>query len=264
MKATKEARPTEVRRQLTFNMDETMLDSTSKKIRVLIPSDSVPVRISSNESEGMHITLVFCIAADGSHVKPSLILPLKTFPISLADFADHFHWAGQSSGWITAEIFKFWVLNSFIPHVNARRLSLGCPNERALLFIDSHESRRCPEALQALKSNNIDVFTYPSHTSHILQPLDCGVNRSFKMKISAMKSVALQTTVDQRRYHLIKIAARAAYEAMYTETVTQAWAKAGGSPWSLDAMRASPYSTSTLPPDVREATGNLIFQSMKS
>jgi hypothetical protein len=237
---------------LMFNMDETMLDSTPRKIRVIVPKDSTPLRINSNESEGLHITLVFCVAADGEHLKPALILPLKEFPLSCADIADRFHWAGQSAGWMTAEIFKNWVMKAFIPHVNARRVALNRPNERALLILDSHESRRCPEALEVLSDANIDVFTLPSHTSHILQPLDCGVNRSFKMKIRKSKSSALHTTVDQRRLQLLKLAARAAYDAMYPDTITEAWAQAGIYPWDLARMQASPYAIQKLPPEISQ------------
>jgi len=249
-KVTAEAKPAEVRPELMFNMDETMLDSSPKSIRVIVPRESLGIRLNSNESEGLHITLVFCIAADGGHLKPSLILPLKEFPLTLRNFADTFHWAGQSAGWMTAEIFKNWVTAVFIPHVNARRAALNAPNERALLFVDSHESRRCVEALQALREANIDAFTFPSHTSHILQPLDCGVNRSFKAKLRACKEVALHTTVDMRRFHLIKLAARAAYDALYPVTVLDSWATAGISPWSLEGMKASPYVTPNLPPEM--------------
>ncbi len=244
--------PSKRRSELTFNMDETMLDSTARKIRVIVPKDSVPVRVDSNESEGMHITLVFCIAADGEHMMPSIILPLKQFPLSLAELAHKFHWAGQSAGWMTAEIFKNWAIKAFIPHVNARRVAINCPNERALLFLDSHESRRSPEALQALQDANIDVYTFLSHASHIQQPLDRGVNRSFKMKISASKSTALHTTVDLRRLQLIKLAARASYDAMYPDTILQAWAVAGLQPWNLETMLASPYVTTKLPPEIAQ------------
>lgn len=232
-----------------------MLDSSPRKVRVIVPREATPNRLSSNESEGLHITLVFCIAADGEHMTPSLILPLQQFPLSLQPFAHQFHWAGQSAGWMTAEMFQNWVLNAFIPHVNARRVALNCPNERALLFVDSHESRRCPVALRALREANIDAFSFPSHMSHVLLPLDRGVNRAFKMKLRATKSIALHTTVDQRRVHLIKLAARAAYDAMYPDTVLQAWAEAGIHPWSVDRMKASPHVTPTLPPEVAQLAG---------
>jgi hypothetical protein len=253
-KADEVVRPGKRRPELFFNMDETMLDSTARKIRVIVPKESLPIRLNSSESEGMHITLVFCIAADGEHMKPSLVLPLKQFPISLAEVADKFHWAGQSAGWMTAEIFKNWAINAFIPHVNARRVAINCPNEAALLIVDSHESRRSPDALQALKDANIDVFTFPSHTSHILQPLDCGVNRAFKMKIRASRSMALHTTVDQRRLQLIKIAARSSYDAMYPDTILQAWAAAGIHPWNVETMKGSPYALTNLPPEIAQKT----------
>ena len=81
-----------------------------------------------------------------------------------------------------------------------------------------------------------------------------GVNRAFKMKISASKSTALHTTVDQRRLQLIKLAARASYDAMYPDTIQQAWAAAGIYPWNLEKAQSSPYVTTKLPPEIAQKT----------
>lgn len=252
--ATSQVRPTEVRPELLFNMDETMLSSTPKKIRVLVPRDSEGVQLTSNDSEGLHITVVFCVSADGGHLKPTLILPMKEFPLGLAPSATHFNWSGQSAEWMTAEIFREWVVKAFIPYVNARRTELNCPNERALLMVDGHESRRSVEALRALSDANIDVFTFPSHTSHILQPMDCGINRAFKTKLNAQKSAAIRTTVDERRTKLVELAARASYDAMYPGTVKEAWRTAGIWPWSLEQMKSSKYVLRQVPPEIAQLT----------
>ena len=140
----------------------------------------------------------------------------------------------------------------FIPHVNWRRTELDCPNERARLFLDGHSSRRAPEALQALQDANIDVYTFPSHTSHIIQPLDCGVHRSFKAKLRRARGILQNTTVDQRRFQLIRLAKKASHEAMYDETIRDAWAASGIHPWNLTRMLAGPYITPTLPPELTQ------------
>jgi hypothetical protein len=49
-----------------------------------------------------------------------------------------------------------------------------------------------------------------------------------------------------------KFAARAAYVAMYSDTVQQAWASEGIHPWSLEWIKASPYVIPTLPPEVAQ------------
>ncbi len=246
-KATAAVQPSMCRPELIFNMDETMLDATPNDIQVIVPKDSKPLRIVSNENLGFHITLVFCISADGEHMKPSVILPLKEFPISCLEIASRFYWSGQSSGWMTAEIFKNWATKALIPHVQARRMVLNLPNERALLFLDSHESRRCPDALDALREANIDVFTFLSQISHIDQPLDNGVNRKFKMLMRAKSMSTLGASLDQRRLELLRSAANAHYEAMAPETIMKAWAQTGLYPWSLEQMLSSPYVLPALP-----------------
>ncbi|KAJ8868766.1 hypothetical protein PR048_030306 [Dryococelus australis] len=63
-------------------------------------------------------------------------------------------------GWITSELFLQW-LNIFI-------LSLPPPRP-VLLLVDSHISS---ENLQLAEDNQIIIFTFPSHTTHLLQSLD--------------------------------------------------------------------------------------------
>ena len=227
-----------------------MVDASRRSVKVIVPRDSIPLKINNNESEGFHITLVLCVAADGGSMKPSIILPMKQFPLELEEIVKKFHWAGQSNGWMTESIFKSWVTEAFISHVNRRRLELNCPNERAILFVDSHESRRCPEALEALKNENIDLYTFPSHTSQIVQPLDCGVNRSFKTKLRTAKSEGPTKTSPERRLHLLKKCARACHEALYDETIQKAWARSGLYPWSSEKALASPYVINEVSPDL--------------
>lgn len=51
-----------------------------------------------------------------------------------------------------------------------------------LLVLDGHGSHITINVIEFAKSNGIHLLCLPSHTSHILQPLDVGVFKSFFSK----------------------------------------------------------------------------------
>ena len=160
---------------LTFNVDETMLEfSPSKNLRVITPKSIEKPALVVQNALTMHITMVMAICADGTHLQPLCILPLKIFPSELESVAGSFSWAGQSAGWITSKIFCDWVVKIFLPHVEAKRQEENLTDAPALLYIDGHASRESVEAIEALQEANVTMVCLPSHTSHLLQPLDRG------------------------------------------------------------------------------------------
>ena len=54
------------------------------------------------------------------------------------------------------------------------------PAQPVLLVLDVHGSHITIGVIEYACSNNIHMLCLPSHTSHILQPLDVGVFKSFK------------------------------------------------------------------------------------
>lgn len=227
---------------LIFNMDETMIESRPSRSYVWVPREYEAVKKHAELNGSLHITLVFCISASGGHVKPLAILPMKNFPGSLAPLIDAFHWCGQDNGWMIEELFQEWVIDIFIPHVKSVRSSLNQDEKApALLYLDGHSSRQCPDALSALKRENITAITIPAHTSHVLQPLDCGVNRSFKEKFRALKSRSQAMDLPNRRLQLLTAAHKSHYESMYCETIISAWKTSGLYPWNVEAALASKY-----------------------
>ncbi|KAJ6247272.1 hypothetical protein M0813_18799 [Anaeramoeba flamelloides] len=76
---------------------------------------------------------------------------------------------------------------------NGRLISLAVTitardeNERALLILDGHSSRINFPALVLMRINCVDVVIIPSHSSHILQPLDVGVFHIFKSNLRKAK-----------------------------------------------------------------------------
>lgn len=49
-----------------------------------------------------------------------------------------------------------------------------------ILLMDFHASHISPSVISLAKENQIFLFTFPIHTSHLLQPLDVGVYKSLK------------------------------------------------------------------------------------
>ena len=163
-------------------MDETWISQLKKKIKVLVPREWKTAPSIIDDQATMHITMIFCASADGVSVHPTAILPkLKSFPQDLGEFRNDFVWSASESGWITEPIFREWASRIFLSHVITKRIFWKAPpSEPALLFLDSHSTRNSPEALELLRSHNVFTVTIPAHTSHIIQPMDRGVNLSFK------------------------------------------------------------------------------------
>ena len=58
------------------------------------------------------------------------------------------------------------------------------PSRPALLIMDGHGSHVSIDVIELARANNIHLLCLPSHTTHILQPLDVGVFKSFKLNFS--------------------------------------------------------------------------------
>lgn len=66
-------------------------------------------------------------------------------------------------------------MNVILPAINSRQkdfISSDGIIPRALLFLDGHATRRVIEIWKKANEYSIDVFVIPSHTSHLIQPLD--------------------------------------------------------------------------------------------
>ena len=77
----------------------------------------------------------------------------------------------SESGWINSELFVEWF---------AFFLKSIPPSRPVLLVQDGHSSHVSIELIEMARENNVCLLCLPAHTSHILQPLDVGVFKSFK------------------------------------------------------------------------------------
>jgi hypothetical protein len=77
----------------------------------------------------------------------------------------------SNNGWTSDFHCYQWFKDNFIAQATAQNTS-GKP---ILLIYDGHGSYEKYELLHLAKEHNILLFSLPSHTTHMLQPLDVGV-----------------------------------------------------------------------------------------
>lgn len=231
---------------LVFNMDETMVNVNGKKLTVYVPRDTQKgLTLSQPAAALVHMSLALCISADGRKAPPLIILPLQNFPIDLHLLAEEtdYVWAGQANGWMTTAIFEEWVEKVFVPHVqHVRQTKQLSPSAKALLFLDSHESRKSLKAIELLQQANVVAVTLPAHTSHIMQPLDRGVHGYLKQWLVAHKRRVYNTDLPTQRFLTLALLRDAIYHAANPTTIKEAFRQTGLCPWNFPAL-VSPYIT---------------------
>ncbi len=162
------------------NADESMLQSNYRL--VCIVKRTTRFAITSEDENSEHCTILTVCTVNGDYMPPLLIFPLKSVPKELDKMIrdGRIIFSTQESGWIDKSTFSDWC-KKFVKWIEDRRKAFSLPEDCPfLLFLDSHSSRESSETLQYLKDHHVHVTTYPSHCSHLLQPLDVSVFGPFK------------------------------------------------------------------------------------
>ena len=160
-----------------FNADETGITVVHKPGKVLAEVGRRHVYSIVSGEKGRTHTILACTSASGYVLPPLMIFPRKrAVPDKLKNGAvPNTLFTNSSNGWITSDIYLQW-LHFFCENIP--------PIRPILLIVDGHSSHLSIEAIEFAKANSIHILCLPSHTTHILQPLDIGVFKSFKSHFS--------------------------------------------------------------------------------
>jgi len=152
-----------------WNIDETGMQNIHDAKRVVGIAGEHVYNITAME-KGETSTYLAGINAVGKAVPALIIHKGKTVGKNWKNGAPYNSVVRASpSGWITKELFLEYG-HMFVKFLKDEGLVDGKPH---VLMMDNHHSHTFNlEFLQLMKDNNIVVFALPSHTSHILQPLD--------------------------------------------------------------------------------------------
>lgn len=85
----------------------------------------------------------------------------------------------SNSGWTSDGHAFEWMQQIFEPYI---RPAVG---HRRLLIMDGHSSHITANIITFCMDKSIDILVLPSHTSHVLQPLDVGVFSPLKRALAS-------------------------------------------------------------------------------
>jgi hypothetical protein len=115
------------------------------------PEDLVYYPVSRT---GKRITLLACVAAGGSSLKPAVMIPRKTYDGDLLLFEitpEKVELYPQENGDISMPIFEDWLRTVFIPELEKRReaCSYTCPAFVMLDNCSAHTTQNCNDLYSA-------------------------------------------------------------------------------------------------------------------
>jgi hypothetical protein len=184
-----------------FNMDEmghqTWSDAHNKTC--FVPSDHPGDEMFYPVSRtGKRITLVACVAADGSFLKPAVVVSRKPVDLDLvtigltAEKVELFH---QAKAYIDQSIFHDWLDSTFVSEVERRRQDRQHKGP-AFLMLDNCTAHTTTRFAQICQDHRIVPIFLPPHSFNQLQVLDLslfGVTKRLIAHVNRMEGVTVQT-----------------------------------------------------------------------
>lgn len=183
-----------------FNMDEMghqdYADARHKLC--VIPSYVTEKAYYEVSRRGKRISLIACIAADGSYMRPALILTRSTYDDELLEFgltSEKIDVYSQKHSYIDRDIFTDWLKDTVIPDLRKRR-ALHKYSGPAFLLLDNCSAHYGPDITALANQNNLHFLYIPPHSSHFLQCLDVsvfGITKRLIANINRVEKVNIQT-----------------------------------------------------------------------
>ena len=95
----------------------------------------------------------------------------------IAHYEDNAIMGMQPNAWMTKWLFRSWISH----FIACLRKGPGVDlNNKHLLIIDGHQSHVTLEIVRTVMESGVNIISLPSHTSHVLQPLDVVCFKPFR------------------------------------------------------------------------------------
>ena len=156
-----------------YNCDEMGITVVHKPGKVVAEVGCHKVYAVTSAEKGKTHTILTCVSASGHVLPPMMIYPRKQTPP--ANFREgavaQTLFANSTNGWINSNLFMEWF-EFFLANIP--------PTRPVLLIMDGHGTHISIDLIKSLPASGVHLLCLPSHTTHVLQPLDMGVFKSFK------------------------------------------------------------------------------------
>ena len=155
-----------------YNVDKTGVSIVHKQGKVLAQLGQHHVYSITSAEKGKTHTIMLCVSGAGQVLPSMMVYPRKQ------KVPDHLKsgcvpdtlFANSENGWINSELFLEWF-KFFLSSITSTR--------PVILIQDGHASHISIPLIELAQKNNVHLLCLPTHTTHILQPLDVGVFHSF-------------------------------------------------------------------------------------
>lgn len=190
-----------------INVDESGFDQfmDARRTTRIVPStydlDRVPVGVTRTEKRA---TLIGAISADGTAIRPMIILQRETVEKELllrGYTMDKVHLARSDTGFVNSRLFLEWGKVSLIPHIRKMRAELSYDGP-CLVIMDGFGCHQTTDFLELLDEENIIYRFIPPHTSDQLQPLDLGI---FANQKRCQSNITVDSTLNRQTRQVIKM-----------------------------------------------------------
>ena len=209
------------------------------------PTRTIYLKCSNNREL---LSAIECINGTGCEIPPFLIVTGTNIlaPWFVNDLDPHVAVTTSETGFNND-----WISLQWIKHFE-RYSRRGQVSSRRLLIMDGYGSHDTFEFLEYCENHNIIPLTFPSHTTHLLQPLDVCVFQPLKHYHSEAVNLAISTGDES----FSKVEFLAAFnkfrrQAFKASTIQSAWRHTGPIPYNPEVVLQKVRDS---PPPPRQAT----------
>ncbi|XP_044580939.1 uncharacterized protein LOC123262671 [Cotesia glomerata] len=160
-----------------FNSDEAAVSLNPKPPTVLAPKGLKNVYNVVNNNEKENVTVLVTANAAGTLAPTLVLFSGESLPKDVIKVAPANYSFGHSeNGWMTAKNFYEYIANVFYPWLIDKKIKLPI-----ILYIDGHSSHITLPLSEFCREKKIILIALYPNSTHILQPLDVALFRTFKM-----------------------------------------------------------------------------------
>ena len=179
------------------------------------------------------ITVIACGSAAGQIIPPMVLFQGEKLNHTFTTGEVPGTMYGMGSGWVDTELFEAWFTDQFLVYAPKRR--------PLLLLLDGHASHYQPELVKLAAKENIILFCFPPHCTHLVQPLDKGAFSPLKTFWHQECARFMDTNPGEivSKINFSSIFAQAWYRAMTPKTIAASFRVSGVYPFNKEAIQFS-------------------------
>jgi len=147
----------------------------------------------------------------------------------------------SESGWSNMQVFEQYLTKHFVSFVPGRS------DSKTLVLLDGHRSHVALVLAEWAKQNNIILFILPSHTSHLLQPLDVACYGPFQCLYNTQSHKLMrQTSAAITKYNICQLACHVYTRALSSENLQSGFRRTGMFPLNKEIIPLQSLAPSTV------------------